>query len=61
MSRRSQGTEPKRRMQASARGDGRGRCRGDIVGAQDKVSETGIPEQRCRVIPSVTRGYRFWY
>ncbi|CAI9551864.1 unnamed protein product, partial [Staurois parvus] len=28
-SRRSQGPEPRRRMPASARGDGRGHCRGD--------------------------------
>ncbi|CAI9564326.1 unnamed protein product, partial [Staurois parvus] len=28
-SRRLQGTEPRRRMLASARGDGQGRCRGD--------------------------------
>ncbi|CAI9545307.1 unnamed protein product [Staurois parvus] len=48
-------------MPASAGGHGRGSCRGDIAGAQDKVSDTGIPEQRCRVIPSVARGYRFWY
>ncbi|CAI9541703.1 unnamed protein product [Staurois parvus] len=31
----------------------RGRSRGDIVGAKDKVSEKEIPEQRCRVFPSV--------
>ncbi|CAI9540601.1 unnamed protein product [Staurois parvus] len=28
------GTEPRRRMPASAGGHGRGRCRGDIAGAQ---------------------------
>ncbi|CAI9569187.1 unnamed protein product [Staurois parvus] len=33
---------------------------GDIAGAQDKVSEEEIPEQRCSVFPSVARGYRFW-
>ncbi|CAI9584674.1 unnamed protein product [Staurois parvus] len=42
-SRHSQGTEPGRRMPASARGDGRGRCRGDIAGAKDKVSAGGNP------------------
>ncbi|CAI9570864.1 unnamed protein product, partial [Staurois parvus] len=43
-------------MPASARGDGRGRCRGDIAGMKDKVSAEGIPEQHCRVFPSVARG-----
>ncbi|CAI9598523.1 unnamed protein product [Staurois parvus] len=43
-------------MLALAGGDGRGRCRGDIMGAQDKVSAGGIPEQRCNVFPSVARG-----
>ncbi|CAI9584106.1 unnamed protein product [Staurois parvus] len=38
-SRRSQGTEPRRQMPASAGGHYRGHCRGDIAGAQDKVSE----------------------
>ncbi|CAI9560382.1 unnamed protein product [Staurois parvus] len=38
-----------------------GHCRGDIVGAQDKVSDRGIAEQRCMVSPSVARGYRLWY
>ncbi|CAI9578490.1 unnamed protein product [Staurois parvus] len=42
-SRHSQGMEPRRRMPASAGGDGRGRCRGDIAGAQDKVSAKGNP------------------
>ncbi|CAI9540119.1 unnamed protein product [Staurois parvus] len=54
------GTEHGRQMPASARGHCRGRCRGDITGAQDKVSEEGIPEQRCSVFPSVSRGYRLW-
>ncbi|CAI9622028.1 unnamed protein product, partial [Staurois parvus] len=35
----------------------RGHCRRDIVGAQDKVSDTGIVEQRCMVSPSVAQGY----
>ncbi|CAI9592226.1 unnamed protein product [Staurois parvus] len=56
----SQGTEHRRQMPASAGGDGRGHCRGDIAGAQDKVSVEEIPEQRCRVFPSVARGYRLW-
>ncbi|CAI9592643.1 unnamed protein product [Staurois parvus] len=38
-SRRSQGMEHVRQTPASARGDGRGRCRGDIVGAKEKVSD----------------------
>ncbi|CAI9556588.1 unnamed protein product [Staurois parvus] len=33
----------------------------DIAGAQDKVSAEGIPEQHCRVFPSVARGYRLCY
>ncbi|CAI9620362.1 unnamed protein product, partial [Staurois parvus] len=48
-------------MPASAGGDGRGRCRGHIVGAQGKVSEEHMPEQCRRVSPSVARGYRFCY
>ncbi|CAI9574177.1 unnamed protein product, partial [Staurois parvus] len=51
----SQGAEPRRRMPASAGGHCREHCRGDIMGAQDKVSEEEIPEQRCRVFPSVAR------
>ncbi|CAI9565774.1 unnamed protein product [Staurois parvus] len=43
-------------MPASARGDGRGRCRGHIAGAQDKVSEEHMPEQCRMVFPSVARG-----
>ncbi|CAI9576324.1 unnamed protein product [Staurois parvus] len=39
----------------------RGHCRRDIAGAQDKVSDRGIPEQSCRVSPSVARGYRLCY
>ncbi|CAI9574912.1 unnamed protein product [Staurois parvus] len=38
-----------------------GHCRRDIAGAKDKVSAEEIPQQCCRVFPSVTRGYRFWY
>ncbi|CAI9542770.1 unnamed protein product [Staurois parvus] len=56
-----QGTEPRRQMPASAGGHCRGRCRGDIAGAKDKVSAEEIPEQRCKVFPSVARGYRFCY
>ncbi|CAI9540424.1 unnamed protein product, partial [Staurois parvus] len=56
----SQGTEPGRQMTASAGGHGRGHCRGDIAGAQDKVSAEEIPEQRCGVFPSVARCYRLW-
>ncbi|CAI9569241.1 unnamed protein product, partial [Staurois parvus] len=57
----SQGTEPRRRIPASAGGHCRGHCRRAIVGAQDKVSEEEIPEQRCSVFPSVARGYRLCY
>ncbi|CAI9563960.1 unnamed protein product, partial [Staurois parvus] len=42
-------------MPASTRGHFRGHCRGDIAGAQDKVSEEQIPEQRHMVNPSVAR------
>ncbi|CAI9569262.1 unnamed protein product, partial [Staurois parvus] len=48
-------------MPASAGGHFWGHCRRDIAGAQDKVSEEEIPEQRCRVLPSVARGYRLCY
>ncbi|CAI9604614.1 unnamed protein product [Staurois parvus] len=56
----SQGTEPRRQMPASAGGNCRGHCRRDIAGAKDKVSEEEIEEQRCKVFPSVARGYRLW-
>ncbi|CAI9609650.1 unnamed protein product [Staurois parvus] len=36
-------------MPASAGGDYRGHCRKDIAGAQDKVNEEQIPEQRRMV------------
>ncbi|CAI9535038.1 unnamed protein product, partial [Staurois parvus] len=55
-SRRSQGTELRRQMPALAGGYYRGHCRGDIAGAQDKVREEEIPEQRRMVSPSVARG-----
>ncbi|CAI9546990.1 unnamed protein product [Staurois parvus] len=42
-SRCSQGTEPGRRMATSAGGHGWGRCRGNIVGAKDMVSDRGNP------------------
>ncbi|CAI9600788.1 unnamed protein product, partial [Staurois parvus] len=48
-------------MSASARGHYRGHCRKDIVGAQDKVRDRGIPEQRRMVSPSVAWGYRLCY
>ncbi|CAI9549026.1 unnamed protein product, partial [Staurois parvus] len=50
-----QGTEPRRQMPASAGGHYRGHCRRDILGAQDKVREEEIPEQRRMVSPSVAR------
>ncbi|CAI9603521.1 unnamed protein product [Staurois parvus] len=43
------------------RGHFRRHCKRDIVGVQDKVSEEEIPEQRCRVFPSVAPGYRLCY
>ncbi|CAI9559927.1 unnamed protein product, partial [Staurois parvus] len=48
-------------MPASAGLHCRGHCRRDIAGAQDKVSDQGIPEHRCRVFLSVARGYRLCY
>ncbi|CAI9557647.1 unnamed protein product, partial [Staurois parvus] len=38
-----------------------GHCRSDIVGAQDKVCDQGIMEQRRMVSLSVARGYRLCY
>ncbi|CAI9620907.1 unnamed protein product, partial [Staurois parvus] len=38
-----------------------GDCKRDIAGAQNKVSDRGIAEQRCMVSPSVARGYRLCY
>ncbi|CAI9532746.1 unnamed protein product, partial [Staurois parvus] len=55
------GMEPRRQMPASAGGHYRGHCRRDIAGAQDKVREEQIPEQRRMVSPSVARGYRLCY
>ncbi|CAI9609707.1 unnamed protein product [Staurois parvus] len=48
-------------MPASAGLHCRGHRRRDIVGAQDKVSDRGIVEQRRMVFPSVARGYRLCY
>ncbi|CAI9582662.1 unnamed protein product, partial [Staurois parvus] len=48
-------------MLASARLHCQGHCRRDIAGAQDKVSDRGIAEQRRMVSPSVARGYHFCY
>ncbi|CAI9593046.1 unnamed protein product, partial [Staurois parvus] len=48
-------------MPASAGGHCRGHCRRDIAGAQDKVREEQILEQRHMVSPSVARGYRLCY
>ncbi|CAI9624744.1 unnamed protein product [Staurois parvus] len=48
-------------MPASAGGDGRGHCRRDIAGAQDKISDRGIVEQRRMVSPIVAGGYRLCY
>ncbi|CAI9533602.1 unnamed protein product, partial [Staurois parvus] len=60
-SRRSQGPEPGRQMLASAGLHCQGHCRRDIAGAQDKVSDRGIAEQRHMVFPSIARGYRLCY
>ncbi|CAI9583415.1 unnamed protein product [Staurois parvus] len=57
----SQGPAHGSQMPASAGGDGRGRCRGHIAGAKDKVSAAGTPGERRMVSPSVARGYRSWY
>ncbi|CAI9563703.1 unnamed protein product, partial [Staurois parvus] len=48
-------------MTASAGLHCRGHCMRDIAGAQDKVSDRGIPEQRRIVSPSVARVYRLCY
>ncbi|CAI9597840.1 unnamed protein product, partial [Staurois parvus] len=48
-------------MPASAGEHCQGHCRRDIAGAQDKVREEQIPEQRHMVSPSVARGYRLCY
>ncbi|CAI9554087.1 unnamed protein product, partial [Staurois parvus] len=43
-------------MQASAKEHCQGHCRRDIAGAQDKVSDEEIPEQRCSGIPECSLG-----
>ncbi|CAI9568822.1 unnamed protein product, partial [Staurois parvus] len=43
-------------MPASAGVHYRGHCRRDIAGAQDKVSEEQMPEQRCMVSPACSSG-----
>ncbi|CAI9533301.1 unnamed protein product, partial [Staurois parvus] len=48
-------------MLVSARRYYREHCRRDIPGAQNKVSDRRIPEQRHMVSPSVARGYRLCY
>ncbi|CAI9617900.1 unnamed protein product, partial [Staurois parvus] len=48
-------------MPASAGGHYRGHCRRVFAGAQDKVSDRGIPEQHRMVFPSVARGFRLCY
>ncbi|CAI9577860.1 unnamed protein product [Staurois parvus] len=60
-SRRSLRTEPRWQMPAFAGLHCRGHFRRDVVGAQDKVIDQGIVEQRRMVSPSVARGYRLWY
>ncbi|CAI9562437.1 unnamed protein product, partial [Staurois parvus] len=53
--------EPRRQMPASTGGHYMGHCRRDIVGAQDKVREEQIPEQRRILSPSVAQGYCLCY
>ncbi|CAI9589056.1 unnamed protein product, partial [Staurois parvus] len=48
-------------MPASAGLHCRGHCRRDIAGAQDKVSDREIVEQRRMVSLSVARGYCLCY
>ncbi|CAI9582665.1 unnamed protein product, partial [Staurois parvus] len=48
-------------MPASARGNTGDTAGGTSRGAQDKVSNRGITEQRLAVSPSVARGYRLCY
>ncbi|CAI9590406.1 unnamed protein product [Staurois parvus] len=48
-------------MPASAGLHCRRHCRRDIMGAQDKVSDQGIAEQRRMVSQSVARGYHLCY
>ncbi|CAI9612599.1 unnamed protein product [Staurois parvus] len=48
--------EPRRQMPASAGLHCRGHCRRDIAGAQDKVSDRGIAEQRCMGKPECSSG-----
>ncbi|CAI9583904.1 unnamed protein product, partial [Staurois parvus] len=48
-------------MPASAGLHCRGHCRRDIAGAQDKLSDRGIAEQRRMISPSVARGYCLCY
>ncbi|CAI9567335.1 unnamed protein product, partial [Staurois parvus] len=59
MSQRLQGPERGRQKPASAGGEGRGRCRGDIMGPQDKVSETGNPRAMLQGIPECSSGESF--
>ncbi|CAI9567054.1 unnamed protein product, partial [Staurois parvus] len=37
-----------------------GMLQGGHCGAKDKVCAEGIPEQCCRMFPSVARVYCFW-
>ncbi|CAI9538231.1 unnamed protein product, partial [Staurois parvus] len=48
-------------MPASAGGHCWGQCRGDIAGAQGKVSEVQILEQCCSVFTECSSGYRLCY
>ncbi|CAI9580617.1 unnamed protein product, partial [Staurois parvus] len=43
-------------MPSSAGGDGRGRCRGHIAGAQDKVSAGGTPYAAPHSKPECSSG-----
>ncbi|CAI9610046.1 unnamed protein product, partial [Staurois parvus] len=52
----SQETEPGRQMPELAGGHYRGHCRGDIAGAQDKVSERRGPGAALQCIPECISG-----
>ncbi|CAI9566980.1 unnamed protein product, partial [Staurois parvus] len=47
-------------MPASAGGDGRGRCRGRIAGAKDKVSAAGDPYATLHGKPKCSSGLPIW-
>ncbi|CAI9558021.1 unnamed protein product, partial [Staurois parvus] len=58
-SRRRRGRNPEDRCRHPPEDISGDTAGGDIAGAQDKVREEQIPEQRRMVSPSVARGYRY--